>query len=223
MLEAHLIKGKIIGQTMSPELFRAYIKFARKKGYFMKCNFLCFLILGFIASPALSADESFRFGAQTSLNSYRVVDPAGTTAGGNGLSVSGIVLYDIGRNDRLMLNINKDAYKLAASTTDIGQDVSSFGGGLSYQSMLRITRTFKPWIGAGFGYSSATYKNRYKLTPGGFSVPMANRDATDVALLLNANSEWQFNHNWDIGLQAQVAKSIRDKSSAFRVGVYVVY
>lgn len=189
----------------------------------MKCYFLCFLVLCSMASPALSAEDEFRFGAQTSLNSYRVDDPAGTTAGGNGLSLSGIALVDIGRNDRLMLNINKDAYKLAASTTDIGQDVSSFGGGLSYQSMLRVTRTFKPWLGAGVGYSSITYKNRYKLTPGGFSVPMANRDATDIALLLNANSEWQFNNNWDIGLQAQLAKSISDKSSTFRVGVYVVY
>lgn len=189
----------------------------------MKWNFLCFLVLGFIALPALSAEDEFRFGAQTSLNSYRVDDPAGTTAGGNGLSFSGIALVDVGREGRVMLNINKDAYTLAASTANIGQDVSSFGGGLSYQSMLRVARTWKPWIGAGVGYSSITYKNRYKLTPGGFSVPMANRDATDISLLLNANSEWQFNRDWNIGLQAQLAKSISDKSSTFRVGIYVVY
>ena len=189
----------------------------------MKSCFLCFLVLGFIASPAQSAEDEFRFGAQTSLNSYRVDDPVGTTAVGNGLSISGIALVDVGRDSRVMLNINKDAYTLAASTTNVGQDVSSAGGGLSYQSMLRVSRTWKPWVGAGLGYTSTTYKNRYKLTPGGFSVPMANRDATDISLLLNANSEWQFSRDWDIGLQAQLAKSISDKSSTLRVGFYVVY
>ncbi len=189
----------------------------------MKRHVLCLLVWCSIASPALSAEDAFRFGVQTSLNSYRVDDPAGSTAGGSGLSLSGIALFDVGRDSRVMLNLNKDAYSLAASTANIGQDVSSFGGGLSYQSMLRVARTWKPWIGAGVGYASITYKNRYKLTPGGFSVPMANRDATDITLLLNANSEWQFNREWDIGLQVQLAQSISDQSSTLRVGFYVVY
>jgi len=185
---------------------------------------LCFLALCSVAAPALSGEnDQLRFGVQSSLNSYRIDDPAGPTAAGSGLSLSGIALVELGRDSRVMLNVNKDAYSLAASTTNVGQDVSSIGGGVSYQSILRLTRTWKPWIGAGVGYSSITYKNRYKLTPGGFSVPMANRDATDISLLLNANSEWQFNRDWDIGLQAQLAKSISDKSSTLRVGFYVVY
>ena len=189
----------------------------------MKCNFVCFLVLGFIASPAQSAEDEFRFGAQTSLNSYRVDDPAGTTARGNGLSFSGIALVDVGRDSRVMLNINKDVYTLDASTTNVGQDVSSAGGGLSYQSMLRVSRTWKPWVGAGLGYTSTTYKNRFKFTPGQNKILYADRKATDIAVLLNANSEWQFNRDWDIGLQAQFAKSISDKLSTFRVGIYVVY
>ena len=189
----------------------------------MKCNFLCFLFLCSLASPALSAEETFRFGAQTSLNSYRVDDPVGPTAAGNGLSVSGIALVDVGRESRVMLNINKDTYTLAASTANVGQEVSSFGGGVSYQSMLRIARTWKPWIGAGLGYTSTTYKNRFIFTPGQNKILYADRKETDIAVLLNANSEWQFNRDWDIGLQAQLAKSISDKSSSFRVGIYVVY
>ena len=121
------------------------------------------------------------------------------------------------------MNINKDAYTLAASTANVGQEVSSFGGGVSYQSMLRIARTWKPWIGAGLGYTATTYKNRFIFTPGQNKILYADRKATDIAVLLNANSEWQFNRDWDIGLQAQLAKSISDKSSSFRVGIYVVY
>ena len=189
----------------------------------MKRHFLCFLVLGFIALPAQSAEDEFRFGAQTSLNSYRVDDPVGPTAAGNGLSVSGIALIDVGRESRVMLNINRDTYTLDASTTNVGQDVSSAGGGLSYQSMLRVSRTWKPWIGVGLSYASTTYKNRFIFTPGQNKILYADRKATDIAVLLNANSEWQFNRDWDMGLQAQLAKSISDKSSSFRVGIYVVY
>ncbi len=187
---------------------------------------LCFLALCSVAAPALSGEnDQLRYGVQSSLNSYRIDDPAGTTAAGSGLSLSGIALVEFGRDSRVMLNVNKDAYSLAASTTNIGQDVSSIGGGVSYQSLLRLTRTWKPWIGAGLGYTSTTYKNRYTFTSPSmqFKYLYADRSATDIALLLNANSEWHYNRDWDIGLQAQLAKSISDKSSTLRVGIYVVY
>ncbi len=184
------------------------------------------LVLCSVAAPALAAEnDPLRFGVQTSLNSYRIEDPAGPTAGGSGLSLSGIALYEFGRDSRLMININKDAYSLEASTSNVGQNVSSMGGGVSYQSKWRVSRTWKPWIGAGLGYTSTTYKSRYTFTSPSqqFKYLYADRSATDVALLLNANSEWQFNKDWDIGLQAQLAKSISGKSSTLRVGFYVVY
>ncbi len=189
----------------------------------MKRSFLYMMVLCAASSPAFSAEESFRYGVQTSLNSYSVDDPAGATANGSGLSLSGIALVDAGRDSRVMLNINKDSFNLPASTTNMGQDVSSFGGGASYQRMLRLSRTWKPWIGVGLGYTSVTYKDRFTYTAGGNKILYADREATDTALLLNANNEWQFNQDWDIGLQVQYAKSISDKSNTIRVGVYAVY
>jgi hypothetical protein len=50
-----------------------------------------------------------------------------------------------------------------------------------------------------------------------------DRKATETSLLLNANSEWQYSRDFDIGLQAQFSKTFSDKSSALRVGIYVVY
>jgi len=192
----------------------------------MMRSILCFLVLCSVAAPAL-ADETkpFQFGVQTSLNSYKIDDPAGQTAPGSGLSLSGIALVGYGRDSRLMINVNKEAYSLAGSTSNVGQDVSSFGGGVSYQSLWRATRTWKPWIGAGLGYTSTTYKNRYTFTSPSmqFKYLYADRSATDVSLLLNADSEWHYNRDWDIGLQAQLAKSISSKSGSLRVGIYVVY
>ena len=192
----------------------------------MMRSILCFLALCSVAAPALAGEnDSSRYGVQTSLNSYRIDDPAGPTAAGSGLSLSGIALVEFGRDSRVMINIDKAAYSLAGSTTNVGQDVSSIGGGVSYQSLWRATRTWKPWIGAGLGYTSTTYKNRYIFTSPSmqFKYLYADRSATDVALLLNADSEWHYNRDWDFGLQAQLAKSISDKSSTLRVGIYVVY
>lgn len=190
----------------------------------MMRSFLVFLALCVASFSALAEEgEQLRFGVQTSLNNYKIDDPVGPTANGSGMSISGIALYDVGRESRVMLNVNKESYKLAGSQTNVGQDVSSMGGGLSYQKMLRITRTWKPWVGAGVGYAATTYKNRFVFTPGGAKILYADRETTAMSFLLNANSEWQFNRDWDIGLQAQYARSISDKSSTVRVGIYVVY
>ena len=189
-------------------------------------SFIWFLVLCSIASPALSAEnDTFRYGVQTSLNNYKIDDPAGSTAVGSGLSVSGIALLNVGRESRVMFNLDKDSYSLAGTTTNVGQNVSSIGGGVSYQNMLRVTRNWKPWIGVGLGYASATYKNRFTMmTPGQpYTYLYADRTATDTALLLNTDSEWVINRDWDIGLQAQFAKTFSDKSSTFRVGIYLVY
>lgn len=191
----------------------------------MNRSLLSVIVLLSFTSSAMAEDaEAVRFGLQSSLNNYKVDDPLGSTAQGSGLSFSGIALMTMGREDRLIINLNRDVYNLAASTTNIGQDVSSYGGSLSYQSLLRLSRTWKPWVGLGLGYSSVTYKNRYKLTPTGlYSTPLGGRSTTDLALLFNANSEWQLNKDWDVGLQLQFSKSINTKANALRLGVYFVY
>ena len=188
-------------------------------------SLLVIFILSFATSVFAADEKPFRFGVQTSLNSYKIDDPAGPTAGGSGLSFSGIALLDVGRENRVMLNINRDAYSVAGSSVNVGQDVSSIGGGLSYQKMLRISRTWKPWIGAGLGYSSATYSNRYVFTTPAmqYKTLYGDRKTMETSLLLNANSEWEYSRDFDIGLQAQFSKAISDKSSTLRVGIYVVY
>lgn len=186
---------------------------------------LCFLLLCSVVSTAQASEkDQFRFGLQTSLNSYRIDDPDGATARGNGFSISGISLVEVGRASRLMIGVDKQAFNLGASTINVGQDVSSLGGGLSYQSMFPVSRTWKPWVGVGLGYTSTKYTNRFRLTPSGqFSTPLADRSSADLSWLLNTNTEWVLNRSWDIGLQAQLSSSFSNKSSSIRVGLYAVY
>ena len=187
---------------------------------------LYILALSAVATSALADDnKQLRFGLQTSLNNYTIDDPVGKTAAATGVSLSGIALYDVGRESRLMFNINKDSYSVAESNVNVGQDVSSIGGGLSYQTMLRVSRSWKPWIGAGLGYTSTSYTHRKIYTSPAmlFSTTYADRNTSDAELLLNANSEWSLDRSWDIGLQLQFAKAFSNKSNSLRVGIYAVY
>lgn len=167
--------------------------------------------------------EELRYGAQASLNHYTIEDPDGPTASASGASISAIVLMPTGRNRRVMFQLNRESFSLKGSTTHIAQDITSLSGGLSYQALFRVTRKWKPWVGIGAGYASIDYENRYTLTPGGFSRSLPNRSSTDFSVLLNANTEWQFNKDWDLGVQVQLAKSIQDDASTLRIGVYAVY
>lgn len=185
---------------------------------------IVFLVLCAVSAASFADDKSIRFGLQASMNSYKTDDPVGKTDNATGLSVSGIALFDLGRETRAMLNINHDSYSLTGSQTTVGEDVSSFGGGLSYQKMLRVSRSWRPWVGVGLGYTSTTQSNRYTVTPGGSGhVLYADYKTTNPSFLLNTNTEWEYNRDFNIGVQAQYSKNFSDKASTLRVGLYIVY
>lgn len=188
-----------------------------------------FLFVGLlIASNAVSAasSDAFRFGLMPTISIYNVNDPSGPTAPGNGFSyLSGVMLADAGRDSRVMAHLIYDKFSIAATTENIAQEVTRMSGSITYQSMLRLTRGWKPWLGAGIGQATETYKNRYRLTPGGFSVPLTEqeRNVNNVFLLVNTSTEWQVNKEWDMGVQLQYEQPIGDGSTVFRVGIYAVY
>lgn len=185
------------------------------------------LVFIFLAITSLAAqaegEDQLRFGLQGSMNQYTVDDPLGPTAKGSGPGVSGILIMELGRESRAVFTVSRDAYTIKGTQTNVGQDVTSFGGGASYQSMFRVARTFKPWIGIGAGYALNTQKNRHLFTAGGNRNFYPDIEEATYSLLLNANSEWQFNREWDIGVMAQYAHAISDKSSSIRVGLYFIY
>lgn len=188
--------------------------------------FVCFLFLCSIASPAFSSDsDRVHFGLQTSVNSYVVDDPAGPTNAGSGVSLSLIALASLEEDLRAMFNIDMNSFKLPGSTTNVGQKVSGFGAGASIQKQLDVTSSWHPWLGGGLGLTSTTYKNRFTYTSGtqAYQYLYADRTVRDIPLLLNANSEWALYRDWEFGVQAQLSKSFINKSSTFRVGIYVVY
>jgi hypothetical protein len=105
-------------------------------------SILVILSLCFATSALAADDKTFRFGVQTSLNSYKIDDPAGKTAGGSGLSFSGIALVDVGRESRVMLNLDRDSYSVAGSNVNVGQDVSKDAAHLSFLEAVDRRRSW---------------------------------------------------------------------------------
>jgi hypothetical protein len=194
-------------------------------GGFLKKIFLI-ISLFFLSPLAFASEGTFRFGLMPTISMYNVVDPYGPTQTGNAFTyLSGVILADTGRDSRAMANLIYDKFSLSATQTSIAQDVTRTGGGISYQTMFRLSRGFKPWVGFGIGAASESYKNRYTLSPGGFSIPASpsERSINNVFVMLNISNEWQLNKNWDMGLHLQYEQPTGDGTRIVRVGLYIVY
>lgn len=175
---------------------------------------------------AHAAEGTFRFGLMPTISAFNVVDPNGPTETANAFGyTNAVMLVDMGRDDRLFSDLFYDRFSLSATTTNIGQDVTRTGGGVSYQTMFRFARSFKPWMGLGLGASSEGYKNRYTLSPGGFSIPASPVESSlnNVFVMLNASAEWQLNKSLDMGLHLQLEQPTGDGTRILRFGLYIVY
>lgn len=185
------------------------------------------LAVALTSNFASAATDGFlRYGVMPTYSLFTVVDPNGPTAPGSGYTIfSGVVIMNMGRDSRAFGNFIRDTFSIPATTTNIAQDVTRIGGSVSYQSLFRLSKLWKPWVGVGIGSMSESYKNRYRLTDTGFSVPLSNpeRNTNNLFWLVNTSTEWQVNKGWDMGVQLQYEQSVGDDSNVFRVGIYAVY
>jgi hypothetical protein len=183
------------------------------------------LLLG-LASLPTAASDTFRFGVLPSLSAYNVTDPDGPTATNSAASLlSAVMFVEHGRDGRIMFQVVQDKFSLNASTTDIGQDVTSLEFLAAYQWQFRVTRGWKPWIGIGAGYANESFENRYTMTAGGFlGNTYPNRNLNDYKLILNTSTEWPVGKDWDMGIHLQFEEPISsDGIRTIRLGFYVVY
>jgi hypothetical protein len=136
-----------------------------------------------------------------------------------------IAIFDFGRDDRIFANIRKDTLAVEGTTANIGQNYVGTGANISYQTMLRLGREFKPWVGLGMGYNSETYKDRYKLTPGGFntcpSTCFSDRVVDNYVVVVNASNDWKLSREWNMGVHFQYEKPVASTgANSFRFGLY---
>ena len=184
------------------------------------------LILLLASATATADDRSYRFGIMPTISIFNVEDPNGPTESANAFSYANLVMMaDMGRDGRIMANMSYDRFSLSATQTSIGQDVSRMGGSVSYQTLWRVGRDFKPWIGLGLGAASDSYKGRYTLSPGGFSIAAnpTDRSLNEIFLVANASADWPMSKSLDMGIHLQLEQPAGDGTRVLRLGLYFIY
>ena len=176
-------------------------------------------------SALARADDAMRFGVSPSVSAFHLKDPDGPTANGSAFTpLSGLLIASAGRDARVLVHIQYDSFDVAASTTDIGQNVRRVGGDVSYQTLFRLSRAWKPWGGIGLGYTNESYTTRYTLTPGRhLASQYPDRTSSSVALVVNTSTEWRLDRDWSMGAQLQYEQPLGSGASALRFGLYLVY
>jgi hypothetical protein len=187
---------------------------------------LVVLFLPLVAYAGSGGEKTMRFGFMPEYTLYQINDPDGPTKqGANFSALSGIVIFDQGRDTRIFVHAATNYFKIPASTTNIGQSVKQTGIEVSYQKVLRVTRTIKPWLGVGLGYETEKYTNRYTLTPGGhLAQQFSDRSVESYPLVLTAAHQWKYDNDFDYGLHFQFAQPLTsDGARSLGVALYVVY
>ena len=113
---------------------------------------------------------------------------------------------------------------LDADSTNIGQDIESFGLRFSLQSSFRLTKSWSPWFGAGVSLSNTKYTARHTKDADGFLLQSYDdRDETHVSLLLNFISEWALQQNWSLAAKLEQIFPLSEDFSQFSATVVVLY
>lgn len=192
-------------------------------------RFCVSVLLAILLMPSFAAaGDSMRFGIMPIFSRVDISDPDGSTEPGiDASALSGVVIFDHGRDGRIIAHAFSTQFKVDASTTDVGQTVRQSGINVSYQSMYRFTRVIRPWFGLGLGYNSERYQNRHHITPGGFLAPGSpypSRSEEIAVVLANVSHEWQYDRDYDFGLHLQYERATSTEGAhVLRFGFYVVY
>lgn len=114
--------------------------------------------------------------------------------------------------------------QLNATDTEVGQDVAIYGFNSSYQKRFRLTRKFKPWLGAGISYLSVKSRLRHTVDQSNFLADeFPNLALNNIDLHFVGSNYWKFNNQWHIGAVASFTPAILGDVFLFNVGLSVSY
>lgn len=142
--------------------------------------------------------KDFSFGTFTGIGFYSIDDPEGET---EAKAVTQIIdffgTYSIGRDSRLFFEFSMIDEDFNASTTETGLTIESTDLTALYQTRLRMSKAFKPWLGAGLMFSQAEYSRRFLVDNNGFlAQSFPNRSVNETALVISLMNETEL--DWDL-------------------------
>ncbi len=117
-----------------------------------------------------------------------IEDPDSSVSSVFAISPSFTYFSDVARDQRVTGKFSYYDFTLKASSTEIGQSVTTISFAAIYEWRQRLQRNFKPWLGVGVAFNSDKASSRHTVDSDGF---LAQRyqdlDNTGFALLLDAS------------------------------------
>ena len=182
------------------------------------------LMAGMLWSSAVLAD-GWNIGWLVTESQFKLSDHDGPSAAKAEFGLMNFVLAaPRERDDRFLAQLSLDRFDTAASTTGIGASVKRLDASLSYQTRLRASRYWKPWVGIGLGFANETQRSRYTVRSDGFlarSYPEINQNG--LVAVVNATSEWAIAEQWTLGVHLQYEEPLGHTARGLRAGLIVLF
>ncbi len=148
-----------------------------------------------------------------------VDDSAGETEIKTSLSLfNGISTMPFGRDRRIFTHIFYQKMDLPIDNNKVSSTVKSLGVNVSHQWQFRFSWTWKPWIGAGIGFSQDQFTNRVLLDQDGFILrSFSNKEDDAINLLINGSTKITRWNMLDFGIHGQIEIPISGDITRFNI------
>jgi len=152
-------------------------------------------------------------------------DPAGGTEVQTHLTfLNGIATIPYKRDHRIFVHLFYKQFDLDHSNNKVSGTAKSTGLNTSYQTKLRLSRNWKPWVGGGIEFSNDTFQNRILLDGDGFIIKdFPDREIKAVTLLINASMILKQMRPFDLGIHFQYEFPISGDIQRFTVAATILY
>ena len=188
-------------------------------------TFLIGLLIILMMARETRAQETWHIGIMMGPTLAHVSDPDGSTDTQlHFFYLNFISTIPFGRDQRIFSQLFYDQCELDASTSNIGQKVSTSGGNVSWQYLWRLSRYWKPWIGGGVGFANSKFKSRHLLDADGFLIrQFPGRSENILNLIVNASiplTQWG---RFQLGTHMQYEFPTGDGIHQFLFGLTLLY
>ena len=182
------------------------------------------LIAALVLIPCLTIADTFEYGWLPVIGVYRSTVDVDTDTLAAANVLSGLVLVNTGRNNRIWLQGQYLNLDFDGSPTHLGQSLSGFTVTALYQSQYRISRHFKPWVGDGLSFSALDYSKRFLTDSQGFlAQTIADRSETALAVDINFSVSTDWFDADDSGLAVRLSLPAGEGLSQLEAGLYITF
>lgn len=166
-----------------------------------------------------------QWGVGLSAYQLHVQDPKGSVNSARGINGLNIYYRQVVRRDVAYV-LEGSMFETSASTGagKISQSVHVAGMRLHLERKLRLSRTLKPWLGAGLGVFQQTFTDRRLADSDGFyqqSYPDRQRDA--LVLSVSLAHQWPISKHMRSGLSAMIETDAGDGVDRFSLTAQLWY